>query len=231
MTEMPNKDFEDYPLTRSEYISAMVHFYRGELTRANTWRIRLDTTTNWSIVAAMGFLSFAFSDKEHSHASIILGMLLQIHFLVLEARRFRFFDVWRNRLRMIEENFYGPLLTRDLLSPHGNWGNLIAGDLLRPRFKISYWQAFRARLLRNYSPLFSILLISWVLKLSLHPGTSGASGMERMSIGPIPWYFPFSLVSVIYLGLIGIAVFVKKVRSPEREYWSPNNPHRSTLDF
>lgn len=231
MKERLKGDFEDYPLTRSEYISAMVHFYRGELTRSNAWRIRLDTTTNWAIVAAMGILSFAFSDMEHSHASIVLGMLLEVHFLVLEARRFRFFDVWRNRLRMIEENFYGPMLTRDLLSPSGNWGDLIAGDLLRPRFKISYWQAFRARLLRNYAPLFVILLIAWVLKLFMLNGDFSGPWWERMAVGPIAWYWPFATVMLVYGGLLCIALFVKKVQSPEREYWSAENPHRSTLDF
>ena len=40
--------FEDYPLTRQEYISAMVHFYRGEMYRSQIWRQRLDTTTNWA---------------------------------------------------------------------------------------------------------------------------------------------------------------------------------------
>ncbi|CAN5330834.1 hypothetical protein BH18GEM1_BH18GEM1_19450 [soil metagenome] len=40
--------FEDYPLTRIEYITAMVHFYRGELARADAWRARLDPTTNWA---------------------------------------------------------------------------------------------------------------------------------------------------------------------------------------
>jgi len=43
----PDRDlegaFEDYPLTRSEYISAMVHFYRGERSRADAWRSRLET--------------------------------------------------------------------------------------------------------------------------------------------------------------------------------------------
>lgn len=31
----PEGSFEDYPLTRSEYIAAMVHFYRGERSRAD----------------------------------------------------------------------------------------------------------------------------------------------------------------------------------------------------
>ena len=53
--------FEDYPLTRSEYIAALVHFYRGELSRADHWRARLDPTTNWAIVTTGAMLSIAFS--------------------------------------------------------------------------------------------------------------------------------------------------------------------------
>ena len=47
-------DYESTPLTRSEYIAAIVHLYRGELYRANSWRIRLDNTTNWAILTAAG---------------------------------------------------------------------------------------------------------------------------------------------------------------------------------
>jgi len=34
-------EFEKYPLTRQEYINAMVHFYRGEMHRSQIWRTRL----------------------------------------------------------------------------------------------------------------------------------------------------------------------------------------------
>src|SRR5437588_10372767 len=36
--------------TPQEFNTAMAHFYRGEITRANTWRNRLDTTTNWAVL-------------------------------------------------------------------------------------------------------------------------------------------------------------------------------------
>ena len=37
-------------LSAGEFTTAMVHLYRAEAARANTWRIRLDTTTNWAVV-------------------------------------------------------------------------------------------------------------------------------------------------------------------------------------
>lgn len=211
--------FEEYPLTRSEYISAMVHFYRGELNRANTWRLRLDTSTNWAIIATMGLLSFAFGVREHTHGSMILGMFLVLHFLTLEARRFRFFDVWRTRLRMIEENFYGPILRRDLSSREHNWGQLVAEDLIHPRFKITYLQAVRARLVRNYLPLFVTLLFAWVVKLVWHPEVKSEFWFDRMAFGPVPWQVAFFLVFVLYASLSAIVWLVPPSHSQDSDYW------------
>src|SRR6185503_6102412 len=33
-----------------EVTTAMVHFYRGEVQRSNTWRTRLDNTTYWAVL-------------------------------------------------------------------------------------------------------------------------------------------------------------------------------------
>ncbi|MGH7151843.1 MAG: DUF2270 domain-containing protein, partial [Planctomycetota bacterium] len=94
-----DKSFEDYPLTRIEYIQAIVHLYRGELSRSNAWRARLDTTTNWAIVATAALLSYSFGDPAHSHVVLLFGTALVLLLLGYEARRFRFFDVWRARVR------------------------------------------------------------------------------------------------------------------------------------
>lgn len=225
------RDFEGYALTRPEYISAMVHLYRGELNRANTWRIRLDTSTNWAILAVIGILTFAFGSAEHSHASILVGMLLVLHFLTLEARRYRLFDVWRHRLRMIEENFYGPLLTRDLQSPAANWGKLVAGDLLNPCFKITYLQAFRNRFLRNYAVIFAVLLAAWVVKVMIHDQAPGVTGLERFGIGPVPGLVTVGLVAAIYLFLLGVVLLVPSVSAPETAFWSAEKALRGRPDF
>jgi uncharacterized membrane protein len=36
----------------AEFNTALIHFYRGEVQRSNTWRNRLDTTTNWAVLTA-----------------------------------------------------------------------------------------------------------------------------------------------------------------------------------
>jgi uncharacterized membrane protein len=180
--------FEGYPLTRSEYISALVHFYRGERSRADAWRARLDPTTNWAVVTTGGMLSFAFSSPDHSHASLLLANLLVIVFLGFEARRFRYFDVWRARVRMLEENFFIPIIRRNLVSPRSDWRESVAQDLDRPTFKLTVLQAVAVRLRFNYVWIFLVLLIAWLTKLSVHPGhaESTAQVIQRMTIGPLP---------------------------------------------
>lgn len=227
----PPAEFERTPMRRSEYISAMVHFYRGELGRANAWRLRLDITTNWAIISAMGLMSFAFSSVTHSHASIVLGMLLVLHYLFLEARRYRFFDVWRNRVRMVEENFYEPLIRRHLYSREQNWNELVAEDLVHPRFKITYLQAFRARLQRNFMALFLIMLLAWLAKLMMHPEVHSEYWVERMAIGEINWYWTLGLVAAIYGFLIAILVFVDQVATPEYYQWTEENSKGKITDF
>ena len=44
------EDEDRRPLTRAEFATAMAHFYRGEIARANVWRQRLDATFNWAVL-------------------------------------------------------------------------------------------------------------------------------------------------------------------------------------
>jgi len=214
------RSFEEYPLTRSEYISALVHLYRGELSRTNVWRMRLDTTTNWAILTTMGLLSYAFGAPGNSHVILIVAMVMVSNFLLLEARRYRVCDVWTSRLRMIEENFYGPILRRDLRSPMVRWGELVAGDLLEPRYKITYLQALRARLRRNYVALYALLLFAWLTKVAIHPASlaNGGTVARNLALGPIPWWLVALVVAVVYGTLLALLLAVAPVDHPESEW-------------
>jgi uncharacterized membrane protein len=213
--------YEDAPLSRNEYIQALVHLYRGEVHRATLWRLRLDNTTNWSIISVMGLVTFSLSERGHSHVGILAGMALVFTFLSIEARRFRFFDVWRARSRMLEENFFGPILRRDLKSPVSSWGQLVAEDLLHPNFHITFHQALRARLTRNYIPLFSLLVVCWVLKLYMDANAigNGFTLLDAMEIGGIPWWLSMGAVALLYGYLLAIVLFVSRAASPEEAYW------------
>jgi uncharacterized membrane protein len=228
--EMPDEKprFEQTPLTRTEYITALAHFYRAEMHRSLVWRTRLDTTTNWAIVATLAILTTSLQNPSYAREALLLGMMSNIVFLVIEARRFRFFDVWRARVRMIEENFYGGILRRDQSSPDFQWGSYVADDLLCPRFHLTRLQAFRARLMRNFRFIFFFLLMAWIAH-SISPAAE-PRGMGLFSHAP---WAPDVLVGLFYLVLIGIAIFTPRAVAPEVAYWpDPEHPGEdiSSLD-
>ena len=177
------------PLTPNEFNTALVHLYRGEVSRANIWRIRLDGTTNWAVLTTGATLSFAFSSPSNPHVMILLNSLLIAFFLFIEARRYRYYDLWRARVRLMETEFFSDLLVPQReAEEEDNWRELLASDLLQPHFNMSLWEAMSRRLRRNYSWIFVVLVVSWVIKVVIHPFPTTDLGffLGRAAIGPIP---------------------------------------------
>jgi len=214
-------DFEGEPLTRSEYITAMVHLYRGELYRTTAWRIRLDNTTNWAIISVGGLLTFAFGHPDSPPLVLLFGQALLFAFLWVESRRYRWFDVWRSRLRKIEENFYGPLLMRRLPSPDPLWGDAVAHDLSHPLFKLSRWHAMHHRLRANYAILFVILGTAWAAKLFLHPEPTDslAVALDRLSEGLVVWPVMAGAIVAFWALLVAIWVIPGKTAAIRGRKW------------
>jgi uncharacterized membrane protein len=221
---LPFVDYEGTPLTRQEYISAIVHLYRGEVYRATVQRTRLDLTTNWAVLTTAGLLAFAFREGNSPHWALLLGLLLVALFMVFEARRYQMFDLWRSRVRKIEENFYGPILRRNPISPQREWGARVASDLFQPSYKISFLAAVRARLLRNYWGIFSVLLMAWVLKVLMYPvpAHTWADVQNHIGFGLVRWWIPLFYLAVVLVVLISIAIFVPytpPADDPNEEFW------------
>jgi len=152
-------------------------------------------------------ISFAFSSPEHSPFTLLLATVLLTNFLAIEARRYRYFSVYRARVRMIEENFYLPLIRRSLVSPKDDWRDVIAMDLDVPKFKTTFFEAFLFRLRRNYSFLYGVVLLTWFTKLFIHPtpASTVSEMFGRMGIGPIPPWLVLACVGLFYVVL---AVFL-----------------------
>ena len=185
----------------------MVHFYRGEVQRANTWRNRLDNTTNWAVVAAGAAISFALADPAHHYGVIILDTLLVTLFLWIEARRYRYYELWSYRVRLMETDFFASMLVPPF-APHSEWAESLAESLLDPEFPISMWEAFGRRFRRNYMWIFLILGIAWAMKGYLHPtiATSWAEFLEHSRMGPISGEIML-LIGLIYNGLLFLIGF------------------------
>jgi len=199
--------YRGYKLKSSEFVTAMVHLFRAEVQRANVWRQRLDTTTNWAVVATGATLSISFSQPNVHHGVIILNTLLVTWFLFIEARRYRYYELWSYRVRLMETDFYAPMLVPPF-HPSPEWAENLAENLLTPSFPISMWEAFGRRLRRNYLWIYLILYISWMGKSFLfpEPATSFAEFIGRGSVGPVPGYLMVSLGLLYHAFLVLIAI-------------------------
>ncbi|OGR28398.1 MAG: hypothetical protein A2139_01315, partial [Desulfobacca sp. RBG_16_60_12] len=155
--------YRGYQLRSGEFNTAMVHFFRAEVQRANVWRQRLDTTTNWAVVTTGAALSFAFGQMI-DHYVIILNTLLVTLFLFIEARRYRYYELWSYRVRLLETDFFAAMLVPPF-RPGSDWAETMAENLLHPQFRISMWEAFGRRYRRNYAWVYVVLILAWVLKV------------------------------------------------------------------
>ena len=169
-------------------IGALAHLYRGEVYRSTVWRTRLDSSTNWAVVTTGIALSATFSNSEASPLPMVLVGLLVSVFLLFEARRYRYFNVWRARARLLGTDFYAPMITGNGARLDSGWTDLLAQDYVHPRYHISFARAIGRRLRRTYAWIFVIQAIAYYGKLAIHPEplTTLAELWERAAIGPIP---------------------------------------------
>jgi uncharacterized membrane protein len=195
------------PVTSSETLTVLAHYYRGEMGRMAGWRDRIDRTSNWAITVVAALLSVSLSTPMSHHSVLLFAMLLVSLLLYIEARRYRFFDVYRARVRQMERGYFA-----QMLSPQGtfsaDWATPIAASLKKPAFLMSYREAICRRLRRNYYWMYLILLLAWGLKISapaLQPDDSpGKFGRElgdiaaNASLGPLSGWPVLIAVAAFY---------------------------------
>ena len=198
--------FRGYQLRPGDFTTAMVHLFRAEVNRANVWRQRLDTTTNWAIITTGAVITIAFGASPASHMVVLLDLLLVTIFLFIEARRYRYYELWSYRVRLMETDFFAGMLVPPF-HPASDWAELLAESLLHPRFPISMWEALGRRLRRNYLAIYAIILMAWFTKLLFQPTMATSLGdlVLRASVGPLPGQLIVGalLVSAIVVLLFG----------------------------
>jgi len=192
-------------LSPSEFNTAMIHFYRGEVQRSNTWRNRLDTTTNWAVITAGATLSFVFSSPSNPHFVIPINSILVAIFLLMEARRYRYYEIWSSRVRVLETGYFAQLLAPNNAPTDEAWAEHLASDLNTPHFTITEWEAVGRRLRRNYLWIFALLALSWNLKVYLHPlpARDFNSFIDRATVGIVPGWIVF-VIGVVFNSAIAI---------------------------
>jgi len=209
--------FRGYELDPSNFTTAMVHLYRGEIQRANTWRTRLDATTNWAVITVAAALTFVFAEPLNPHFVFLLVLLLVLTFLMIEARRYRYYVLWAYRVHLMETDFLAAMFVPPF-RPSADWGSNLAQTLIEPSFPIDLWQAVGRRFRRNYLWLMSLLLISWLIKLTIHPSrtTSWSTILDRAGVGSVPGPFIVTAVVLVYGGLVVTALAANVSRRERR---------------
>jgi uncharacterized membrane protein len=230
-------------------VAATVHVYRGLMDSASTWRTRIDNPTNWAIITTGTAVSFVLSDETHSHAVLLLIMLLTATFMTIEARRTRYYHLWSSWLRLLETEYFAPILKDNSVTVNDTWQALIVRDLGFPHFKTTFLQMLGRRLRDVYLAIFTFLIMSWFVKLLFHrpltpeacvPSASRLQAIEdavdryfkydsvcaadsllrHAAIGPIPGWLVIIAVGSVYIGLIALVVLTYTSGEPSVEILS-----------
>ena len=181
--------------------SVMAHLYRGEVDRMVNRRSRLDSTTNWAVTVIAGILAYAVSNPGVAHATILVGMLIGVVFLLIEARRFQRYDIWRSRVRSIQENLFADALNPAEGVEQRDWRRQLSRDYRDPGRKVPLRDAVAHRLRRVYLPLLGGLPVVWLFRL-----TGGDQSVpQSASVFGAPGWVVLGSVGVGFVCLLGLA--------------------------
>lgn len=195
-------------------MTALSHLYRGELYRSTVWRTRLDATTNWAVLTTGIALSLTFSSENASPLPLVLVGLLVMTFLIIEARRYRFFDFWRLRAHILELHFFGPILRGQGVQVENGWNEILYQDYKAPNLHITFAEAVGRRLRSNYCWIFAIQVTAYVGKLLIHPVpvVSWHEFWMRVAIGPIPGQLVLLAGLAFHATWIAVAIITYRSR-------------------
>lgn len=182
--------------------STMAHVYRGEVHRMKYWRERLDRTSNWAVLVMSGVLTWGFSGPDRPHYILLLGMAALGAFLLMEAQRYRGYDLWRGRVRTLQKNVIAYGLDPSLGLADPAWREKLGQDYRSPVIKISREEAIAHRLRRIYLLLFTVMLVAWVIHVAAFTSQPWAASA---AIGAVPGPVVAGGLAVLYLGGVVIA--------------------------
>ena len=191
--------------------NALIHLYRGELSRLTAYRARLDTTTSWAISASALVATLTFGSAAAPHVAFLFLMALNYVFLHMEARRYRYYELSRRRVQILEGYFY-PAVLGQRVDPR--WTALLVESLQHPRLPLRRRAALGWRLRRTYAAIFTMVLLGWLSKLDLSSGvwSSPLDLVSRAQVGSIPGW-------PIWIGVLGLYVWLAYLyQLAHREY-------------
>jgi len=135
---------------------------------------------------------------------VLIGVFGVSAFLLMEANRYREYDVWRNRVRTLQEDLMAEVFAPGDL-PDSNWRAELSEDLQNPAFGISFRGALDHRLRRSYFPLLSILGVAWITRITVY--TPQEPWQQTASIFVIPGEAVAGVVTVFYAALLVLTLW------------------------
>lgn len=204
------------PTYAKDRSTILIHYYRAMVGRADTWRMRMDATTNWAIVVTAGMTSFALGSAAVPHWSLAIVSLMTLSFLLLEARRLLFYNLWQRRVLLLERGLIRPALLageasaeREAAAVETEFREAVEPHLGRTVPEMRMRKAVARRLRRVYCYLIAVQTLAWLVKLASHPtqASSIAEVVGRAQVGPLPGAIVVGLVAgslVVVLAFAGI---------------------------
>jgi uncharacterized membrane protein len=192
--------------------TAVIHFYRAATAHADVWRQRLDITTNWAVVTNAAILSFGLSAPSTPHFVLLLVLVIDLFFLLMESRRYQVYDLWHHRLRLMHQYIFAEALANEPKASdeevRAKLGEL-ADHLGHTVPRISLIDAIGFRIRRNYFYILLFTVGAWLLKLDIHPHrpASFAAFIARAEMGPLNGYVVF--ISVLVMMLIALILAIR----------------------
>jgi uncharacterized membrane protein len=213
----PPRKVSAHELKDACYVNTMIHFYRGELGRIMSWRQRLDVTTTWAITSTTSIITISFSLKGIPHIVFFFNIAYVWMLLWIEARRYRLYDAFRGRVRMIESHFLVPMILQNPNLLVGEWKRLVCEDLILPSFKISKLEAIGRRM-SNYVFIFLIIIVGWTLKIFVHAQTpidSIGAFYRALAVQSLPSWVACIIFFGTIIMVVALIVYVSRLSTEE----------------
>lgn len=224
----PDSDDRETPLEREDQeigadaaedpdslLAVLPHFYRGEVSQANSAQDRIDRTTDWAIALLAALLSLVFSSPDMPAFLLLIGLFVLSLFLVYEVRRYRFYDHWRARVRFVQENVFANAL-EPVGVEHPAWREGLSDDLRNSTFKVSTREALSRRLRRVYALLFAVVGIARVFKITLF--TPERQWTEAAELPGVHGTYVAAVLAVFFAIVFALALWPTRRRAKGEIY-------------
>jgi uncharacterized membrane protein len=216
MSTRSDSDDETAEKPIDDVSSTLTELYRGEIDRVTTWRGRLDQTTNWAVTIIAAVLTWVFSSPDNPHYLLLIGMLMVMTFHIVETRRYRRYDVWRARIRLLERNVFAATIHPEAHADHQDWRSELGTDLRRPALKIPFIEAYARRYRRVYLSLQTVLLVAWIVRLTVFSTEAGP--IATAGVVSVPGEVVIAVVGIAYLGTAAIMAWPRDRKATGEMY-------------